>query len=433
LGNLLGLLLWSVAKHQWHHVASLGRAIDPYLSLHGLWDAWRKTLGEIQRASGALQDLALQGWVLHQLGTYEIGMGNLSAAQKFLNQAVSIRQKLGDEIGVAYSQHNLQVLSPAVKPGNQTGYSRVWLAGGIIAIALVAFLFFSNSQRNQAKPELTGTAPVIAQTETKLPVTSSASPTTTNTDTPTPIPSPTITATPMPSPTGTATAMPTYNVLSKVVVNDVAACFYGPGNVYQNKGTRRIAGNTVDLLGRIETDKGMWVNTKFSLPRTDASDPCWMNAEYLDITREQLMSVKPIDPANPDEYKLPIDYFSGNRRLDDPHITGVTRAGDVVTVSWEYFDVGKGDYPNDSETFYRYLIEAWLCRSGKIVFSPSGWGPFGPNVVNGTSISANIQDEPECTEASHGRLYLAWKHGYVGPVEIRPWPHNGVILPTTTP
>src|SRR5262245_53564296 len=80
LGNLLGLLAWAVAQGQWMHVAALGRGLDPYLTLRGLWDSWRKTLGEIQQAAGSLQDLALQGWVLHQLGTYEIGMGNLSAA-----------------------------------------------------------------------------------------------------------------------------------------------------------------------------------------------------------------------------------------------------------------------------------------------------------------------------------------------------------------
>src|SRR5215216_75051 len=76
LGNLLGLIFWSAAQGQWANVAALGRAMDPYLTLSGFWDAWRKTLKEIQGAAQAMQDLALQGWVLHQLGTSEIGMGN---------------------------------------------------------------------------------------------------------------------------------------------------------------------------------------------------------------------------------------------------------------------------------------------------------------------------------------------------------------------
>lgn len=35
-----------------------------------------------------------------------------------------------------------------------------------------------------------------------------------------------------------------------------------------------------------------------------------------------------------------------------------------------------------------------------------------------------VRDEAGCAEPSHGRLYLAEKHGYVGPVEIRWPPHT---------
>jgi hypothetical protein len=420
LGNLLGLLFWSAAQAQWINVATLGRAIDPYLTLSGHWDAWRKTLGETRRAAHAMQDLALQGWVLHQLGTYEFGMGNLTAARKFLEEAISIRQKLGDEIGVVYSQHNLQLIAPAFQPTIRPGKLIPWLLGGLAILVIGTFLIFNNPKENQPPPTV---GPVAAPP--------AATSTTTSTLTQIPSPSATVTATLTPSPTGTPTASPTYAVLNKIVVNDLAACFYGPGTVYLNKGTRRIAGNEVDLLGRIETDKGVWVHTRFSLPRTDASDPCWMNAKFLDITEEQLMSVPPIDPADPNEYKLPIDYFSRNRRLNDPVVTGVDRTGDIVTVRWGFFDVGEGEY--ESETSPRYLIEAWACRNGQIVFSPSGWGPYGADVTDGVIVSASIQDELECTEPSHARLYLAWVHGYAGPVEITPWPQNGIVLSSPTP
>jgi len=431
LGNLLGLLFWSAAQGQWANVASLGRAIDPYLTLSGHWAAWRKTLGEVQRAAQALENLALQGWVLHQLGTYEIGMGNLSAAQKLLEQAVSIRKNLGDQTGVAYSQHNLQVIVPtlAARPVNPFRNLIRWSLGGLAVVALAAFLFFGNSGKDQ-----TQLPPVPTEIKIVAPPSATHTATSTLTQTPSPSASPTVTATFTPSPTDTPAAMPTYTTLGNIVVNDVAACFYGPSNVYLNKGTRRIAGNEVDVLGRIETDKGIWVQTRFSLPRNDASDPCWMDAKYLDITQEQLMSVKPIDPGNPNEYKLPIDYRS-TTLLHDPVLTGVIRTGDTVRVSWEFFDVGEGQYPNHNEMFYRYLIEAWLCKAGKIVFSPSGWGPYGPQVTTGITVFANLQDEPGCTEPSHGRLYLAWAHGYAGPTEILSWPQNGIVpaTPTSTP
>jgi hypothetical protein len=148
-----------------------------------------------------------------------------------------------------------------------------------------------------------------------------------------------------------------------------------------------------------------------------------MDAKYLDITEEQLLGVPPIDPANPEEYKLPTgDRLSAGRVLQDPVVTGVSRTGDMVKVSWEFFEVGEGEYPNHNERFYRYLIEAWLCKAGEVVFTPSGWGPYDPSVTDGMTVSANLQDEAGCTEPSHARLYLAWAHGYVGPVEIGPWP-----------
>lgn len=431
LGNLLGLLFWAAAQGQWNHVATLGRAIDPYLTLRGLWGAWRKTLGEIQNAAKAMQNPALEGWALHQMGTYEIGMGNLSAARKLLEQAVSIRRKLGDEAGAAYSEHNLQVIAPVVSPPNPFGKLAPWLLGGLALVAIAAFLIFNNSGGSQSPtPEPIVVAPTEVQatasrTET---VTATGAPT----ETQAPSPSPTVTATLTPSPTKLPTITPTYAVLTEVLVNDVAACFYGPGNVYLNKGTRRIAGNPVDLLGRIETDRGVWVYNRFSPPRIDVSDPCWMDARFLDITPEQLMSVKPIDPANPDEYRLPIDYLSAGELLEDPVVTRIARSGDIVTVSWEFFDVGEGQYPNHNERFYRYLVEAWLCRNGEIIFSPSGWGPFGPNVTDGMIVQAQLIDEPGCTELSRARLYIAWAHGYAGPSEIA-WPQSETVLQMPTP
>ena len=432
LGNLLGLLAWAVATGQWTNVAALGRAIDPYLTLSGHWEAWNKTLKQLQNAADELKDLALKGWVLHQLGTYELGMGNLAAARNFLEQAISIRKKLGDDTVVAYSQHNLHFIAPAVvQPAGTSGKLIPWALGGLAVLAIGAFLIFNRPRANQSPATA---APTVAASEVNVVLPSSEPATATTTLTQEPSPSPTLTATFTPSPSVTFTASPAYATLSKVVVNNLApaACFHGPGTVYLNKGTRRIAGNEVDLLGRIETDKGIWVLSKFSLPRTDASDPCWMDAKYLTITGEQLLSLPPIDPADQNQYKLPIDYLS-TTRLKDPVVRNVTRTGDIVTVSWDFFDVGAGQYPNHDENFYRYLIEAWLCKEGKLVFTPSGWGPYGPDVVDGVTVSAKLQDQGGCTEPSHARLYLAWAHGYAGPSEIRPWPQNKVVLPSPTP
>ena len=428
LGNLLGLLALAAAQGQWMHVVSLGRAMDPYLTLRGFWGAWRNTLGEIQRAAGAMQNPALQGWVLHQLGTYEVGMGNLAAARNLLEQAAKIRTQLGDQVGAAYSQHNLQIIAPAVPPAVRPANLMPWVLGGLAVVAIGAFLIFANSSNNLPAPTVEPT--VVAASEVPVIASPSSTQTVTVTQPETPTAAITPTFTPSPTDTPTATQTPTYAVLNNVVVNDVAACFHGPGNVYLNKGTRRIAGNTVDVLGRIETDKGIWVYNRFSLPRTDASDPCWMDAKYLDITQAELMSAAPFDPTDPHNY-LPLGEYYPDPSSSPIIESVIRRDANTVVVSWSFYDVPVADRENPTSA--RYLIEAWVCKAGEIVFQPIGVffpteGPYNPTT------SYIIQDEAGCTEPSHARLYLSWIDAYAGPVEIKPWPQSEtVLLITPTP
>jgi hypothetical protein len=173
----------------------------------------------------------------------------------------------------------------------------------------------------------------------------------------------------------------------------------------------------MDVMGRIED--GTWLLVAFSPPSYSDTDPCWMEAKYLDVSEAEVMSVEPVDP----DIYLPIEsYYPAPSSW--PTLDSVIRKDDkTVIVSWFFYDVPLGD--RESETSPRYLIEAWVCEAGKIVFRPTGW--YG-------SI-ASITDETGCTEPSHARLYLAWKHGYAGPVEVKPWPQSQTVLstPTLTP
>ena len=65
-----------------------------------------------------------------------------------------------------------------------------------------------------------------------------------------------------------------------------------------------------------------------------------------------------------------------------------------------------------SEDDYRgYLIEAWLCQDGQIVFTP----------LRSDDTSVTFVDEPGCLEPSSAKLYTAEKHGYTNWVTID-WP-----------
>jgi hypothetical protein len=79
----------------------------------------------------------------------------------------------------------------------------------------------------------------------------------------------------------------------------------------------------------------------------------------------------------------------------------------LVKISWQELVLHEGD---DSGQ-YPYLVEAWVCQAGQLLFTPVG--------TYATSLS--LRDEPGCPNPSHARLAAAEKHGYTAWVEI-PWP-----------
>jgi hypothetical protein len=116
LGNILTSIEWAVAQGRWAQAIQLGRAIDAYLTLHGLWDAWRDTLNRILQAARRGGDRANEAWALHQLGTHAIGAGQTTQAIDLLRQALDLRRALRDTVGMAYTQHNLDLLVPPAPP-----------------------------------------------------------------------------------------------------------------------------------------------------------------------------------------------------------------------------------------------------------------------------------------------------------------------------
>jgi hypothetical protein len=139
LGNVLGAIKWAGESNRLEDVIALGRGIDPYLTLHGLWDVWRAALASVLDAAKRGGSRAVEGWALHQLGTREIGAGQIESARSLLNQALQIRKSLGDEAGAAFTQHNLNLLGalpPTPKPKPDSG----WGAGVIVAGVIVSGL-----------------------------------------------------------------------------------------------------------------------------------------------------------------------------------------------------------------------------------------------------------------------------------------------------
>jgi len=123
IGNLSGLLTWAVQTRDWHLAVRLARVLDPFLTLHGLWDAWREVLDFFLEAARQSGDRPMEALALHQSGVSEIGAGARTKALDHLRQALEIRRGLRDAAGMAYTQHNIDFLlgPPAPSQGNGPG------------------------------------------------------------------------------------------------------------------------------------------------------------------------------------------------------------------------------------------------------------------------------------------------------------------------
>lgn len=207
--------------------------------------------------------------------------------------------------------------------------------------------------------------------------------------TPTPAASPTATLTPAP-PTATASPVPTFSVLAGVVQADSLSCRYGPGADYLYQ-YGLFEGSQLQVLGRDET--GAWIYVRVS------ADPCWVNARFVELDGE----IAGLEMLYPGTLGLPPS------RWPEPDNVAARRAGDQVHISWDEYLLPLGE--RESAESPLYLAELWLCADAVLTFTPLGaWEP-----------ALTVTDEAGCAEPSHGRVYLAEKHGYAGPVEI-PWP-----------
>lgn len=239
----------------------------------------------------------------------------------------------------------------------------------------------------EAMPEATLPALLLATTEVSPPATSTPTRTTAPTETPSPTSTPTETPQPTPTASGTPTLTPTYAILRGEVLQR-SNCRYGPGWMYLYK-YGLVVGSNLEVFGR--NDLGTWI-----LIRAIGGDnPCWVKASLLDV-KGDVMAVQPT------YIPLPQSPYYG-----PPTGVSAVRAGDEVTVSWNPISFRAGD----DHASPPYLLEAWTCIDGELIFTP----------VGSYTTSATVIDEPGCAEESHGRVFGVEKHGYTRWVEV-PWP-----------
>lgn len=232
-----------------------------------------------------------------------------------------------------------------------------------------------------------------SQPSLTIPPTALPSPTLTLTLTPRPSATPTMTPTRTPTRTPTATRTllpsptPTWAILrAKVLVR--ANCRYGPGWPYLYK-YGLVVGTNFEVLGR--TEQGNWILVQ----GVGGNNLCWVRADLMDVQGD-VMAVQPT------EMPLPMSPYYGP--LEN---VAAVRYGDEVTVTWSE----KSHRPGDEMASPKYLLEAWICQDGRLVFTPLGTDEKQITVI----------DELGCADPSHGRVYFVEKHGYSLWREV-PWP-----------
>ncbi len=281
----------------------------------------------------------------------------------------------------------------------QETYPLVTMKTGLVGFAVALLILLMAACTTDALDEEFHSIDV----RTASPYVPTSMPSATTTATTTLVPSPsattTLTLTPSrtstetPAPTLTLTAAPTYVVLRAEVIIEQAVCHYGPGAPYLYK-YGVIKGSNLEIIRRV-------IGHNYIEVRAIGGDnPCWVREDYMQIKGGG--SLELIEPVHAFDVRLPMSPYYA-----PPGGITARRDGNEVVVSWQALVLRAGD---DSEQT-PYIVEAWVCRQGEMVFDPvRAWIP-----------SAVVVDEAGCSEPSRARLIAAEKHGYTRPVEIE-WP-----------
>jgi len=114
------LLKWASSTNRWEAVIRLAKSLDPILTLNKRWGAWEQVLQAALEAATAMENLTARAWVLHQLGTRAMCLGDDPLARRLLVKALRLRRLLHDASGEKLTRHNLDLLLGSA-PGPDRG------------------------------------------------------------------------------------------------------------------------------------------------------------------------------------------------------------------------------------------------------------------------------------------------------------------------
>ena len=233
----------------------------------------------------------------------------------------------------------------------------------------------------------------------EVPVTVTPAPTPVDTATPTPTLTASIPPTGSPSPTSTSTVQPpTLTVLVRT------QCLFGPDPAYISM--YDILANSPQIaIGRNQDSSWLYVQG------SGHNNPCWVKAALVKLDSGSLT-----DPPVASPVLSPYTTL-----YPPPPAVSANRIGNVVTIFWLPVPMTEQDYNG-------YLIEAWVCQAGKLVFVPKSYVTSYDK--NSSMLAVNVTDEPGCPAPSSARIYTVITNAYSAwkTVTWPPW-----VTPSPTP
>ena len=102
---------------RWGEALQLGQLVEGALVAGVQWDAWAVVLELCLLAAKAIGDRSAEAWALHEIGSRALCVGETRGARSALNEALKLRESLGDAGSAAVTRQNLSfVLAPEIEP-----------------------------------------------------------------------------------------------------------------------------------------------------------------------------------------------------------------------------------------------------------------------------------------------------------------------------
>jgi len=134
----LHLLTKASSSGLWAEVLQLGQLIEGAFALNKYWGTWGNVLQLGLKAARQLKQQASEALMLHQIGTRAVCLDDRETAKNALNQAIQIRESLGDKIGAAISRHNLGILVAIIAASAALGTVAATVSSGTAAATATA-------------------------------------------------------------------------------------------------------------------------------------------------------------------------------------------------------------------------------------------------------------------------------------------------------